>query len=140
MITHVLVTKYCDHVSLYRLEQIFAQRHGIHLPRQTLARWVELAAEMLKPIYDQIRTGVLAGGYVQMDETSISYLEPGNGKTKKGYLWVACRPSLSGKIGTTQFEVPLAYHFCPSRHPVGGRARGGSWWASKANAAHNRDF
>ena len=87
-----LVSKYCDHLPLYRQEQIFTQRHKINLPRQTLARWVELAAEWLKPIYENIRTGVMAGGYVQVDETPVNYLEPGNGKTKQGYLWTGSRP------------------------------------------------
>lgn len=62
------------------------------LSRQTLARWVELAADWLKPIYQQIRTGVMAGGYVQADETPIDYLEPGNGKTRQGYFWTFHRP------------------------------------------------
>lgn len=92
LLAHILVSKYCDHLPLYRLEQIFQQRHGLNLPRQTLARWVELAAEWLKPIYETIRTGVLAGGYVQIDETPVQYLEPGHGKTKQGYLWTASRP------------------------------------------------
>jgi transposase len=92
LLAHVLVGKYCDHLPLYRQEQIFAQRHKINLPRQTLARWVELAADWLKPIYENIRTGVMAGGYVQVDETPINYLEPGNGKTKQGYLWTGSRP------------------------------------------------
>jgi len=92
LLAHVLVSKYCDHLPLYRQEQIYAQRHGLNLPRQTLARWVELAADWLRPIYDQIRTGVLAGGYVQIDETPLRYLEPGYGKTKQGYLWTVCRP------------------------------------------------
>ena len=64
----------------------------MQLPRQTLARWVELAADWLKPIYQTIRTGVMAGGYVQIDETPIRYLAPGNGQTKQGYLWTAHRP------------------------------------------------
>jgi Transposase IS66 family. len=51
-----------------------------------------LAADWLTPIYEQIRTGVLAGGYVQIDETPVEYLEPGYGKTKHGYLWTVCRP------------------------------------------------
>ena len=51
-----------------------------------------LAADWLKPIYEHIRTGVMAGGYVQVDETPIDYLEPGNGKTKQGYLWTGSRP------------------------------------------------
>ena len=92
LLAHILVSKYCDHLPLYRQEQIYAQRHQVQLPRQTLARWVELAADWLKPIYEQIRTGVMAGGYVQVDETPIDYLEPGNGKTKQGYLWTGSRP------------------------------------------------
>jgi len=92
LLAHVLVSKYCDHLPLYRQERIFAQRYKINLPRQTLARWVELAADWLKPIYEHIRTGVMAGGYVQVDETPINYLEPGNGKTKQGYLWTGSRP------------------------------------------------
>jgi transposase len=92
LLAQILVAKYCDHLPLYRQEQIFLQRHRVDLPRQTLARWVELAADWLKPIYEQIRTGVLAGGYVQVDETPIEYLEPGNGKTKQGYFWTFNRP------------------------------------------------
>ena len=64
----------------------------MHLPRQTLARWVALAADWLKPIYEQIRTGVMAGGYVQVDETPVSYLEPGHGRTRQAYLWTGSRP------------------------------------------------
>jgi transposase len=92
LLAHLLVSKYCDHLPLYRQEQIFGDRYGVRLPRQSLARWVELAADWLKPIYEQIQTGVMAGGYVQIDETPIRYLSPGNGKTKLGYLWTAHRP------------------------------------------------
>ncbi len=92
LLAHILVSKYCDHLPLYRQEQIYAQRHQVQISRQTLARWVELAADWLKPIYEQIRTGVMAGGYVQVDETPIDYLEPGNGKTRQGYLWTGSRP------------------------------------------------
>ena len=92
LLAHVLVAKYCDHLPLYRQEQILARRHQVQLPRQTLARWVELAADWLQPIYEAIRTGVMAGGYVQVDETPVNYLEPGNGQTKQGYFWTASRP------------------------------------------------
>lgn len=92
LLAALLVAKYCDHLPLYRQEQIFRTRHQVHLPRQTLARWVELAAQWLRPICEHIRTGVMAGGYVQVDETPIRYLEPGNGKTKQGYLWTGSRP------------------------------------------------
>jgi len=92
LLAHIVVGKYCDHLPLYRQEQIYRQRHGVHLPRQSLARWVELASQWLKPIYEQIRTGVMGGGYVQVDETPVDYLEPGNGKTRQGYLWTCSRP------------------------------------------------
>jgi transposase len=92
LLAHILVGKCCDHLPLYRQEQIFIRRHGVHLPRQTLARWVALAAEWLQPIYEQIRTGVMAGGYVQVDETPVAYLEPGHGRTRQGYLWTGSRP------------------------------------------------
>lgn len=92
LLAHVIVSKFCDHLPLYRQEQIFAQRYKVNLPRQTLARWMELAAEWLRPIYESIRTGVMAGGYVQVDETPIDYLAPGHGKTSQGYLWTGSRP------------------------------------------------
>jgi transposase len=93
LLAQVIVSKYCDHLPLYRQEQIYASRHGVHLPRQTLARWMGLAAEWLRPVYEQIRTGVMAGGYIQVDETPIEYLEPGNGQTRQGYLWVCSAPA-----------------------------------------------
>lgn len=92
LLAAILVAKYCDHLPLYRQEQIFLRRHQVHLPRQTLARWVALAAEWLKPIYEHIRTGVMAGGYVQVDETPVNYLEPGYGRARQGYLWTGSRP------------------------------------------------
>jgi transposase len=92
LLAHILVSKYCDHLPLYRQEQIFAQRFKINLPRQTLGRWIELAADWFQLIYEHIRTGVMGGGYAQIDETPVSYLAPGHGQTKQGYLWTACRP------------------------------------------------
>jgi transposase len=92
LLAHVLVSKYCDHLPLYRQEHIYKQRYSVALPRQTLARWVELAADWLRPVYEQVRTGVMGGGYVQVDETPIGYLEPGHGQTRQGYFWTCSRP------------------------------------------------
>jgi len=92
LLAHVLVSKYCDHLPLYRLEQIFERRYGVNVPRQTMAGWVALAAEWLQPIYEEIQAGVLEEGYVQLDETPIEYLEPGHGQTRVGFLWVGSRP------------------------------------------------
>jgi transposase len=92
LLAQIIISKYCDHLPLYRQEHIFAQRHGVDLSRHTMVRWVELVAEWLRPIYRQMRTGVMAGGYVQVDETPVAYLSPGHGKTKQGYLWTCSRP------------------------------------------------
>jgi transposase len=92
LLAQIVVGKYCDHLPLYRQEQIYQQRHGLNLPRQSLTRWVELAADWFKPIYEHIRTGVMGGGYVQVDETPVDYLAPGHGTTKQGYLWTCSRP------------------------------------------------
>jgi len=92
LIAAIIVGKYVDHLPLYRQEQIFATRYQIQLPRQTMVQWMGLAADWLRPIYEHIRTGVLGGGYVQIDETPIEYLVPGNGETKLGYLWTCSRP------------------------------------------------
>ncbi len=92
LLAQILIAKFCDHLPLYRQEQIYRTRHGVHLPRPTMVRWVALAADWLRPIYEQIRTGVMAGGYVQVDETPIRYLDPGHGQTRQGYLWAYSRP------------------------------------------------
>lgn len=92
LLAQIIVAKYCDHLPLYRQEQIYATRHDITIPRQSMARWLGLAADWLRPLYEHIHTGVMAGGYVQIDETPVEYLRPGNGATKQGYLWTCKRP------------------------------------------------
>ena len=92
LLAYIIVSKDCDPLPLYRQEQICRRRQGVHLPRQTLARWVALAADWLQLIYEIIHTGVVAGGYVQIDETPIAYLAPGTGRTQRGYLWTASQP------------------------------------------------
>jgi transposase len=92
LLAHIIVSKYCDHLPLYRQEQIFRTRHGVAIPRQTMARWLAMAADWLRPLWREIKTTVMDGGYVQIDETPVRYLEPGYGKTKQGYLWTVHRP------------------------------------------------
>ena len=94
LLAQIIVSKYCDHLPLYRQEQIYRLRFGIELPRQSMARWLALAAHWLKPVYQRIQQAVLAGAYVQCDETMIEYLEPGHGQTKQGYLWTLRRPGV----------------------------------------------
>ena len=92
LLAAVIVGKYVDHLPLYRQEDIFRRRHRVLLPRASLARWMGLAADWLRPIYEVIRAGVMEEGYVQVDETPVRYLDPGVGKTKTGYLWAPHAP------------------------------------------------
>jgi transposase len=92
LLAQIIVSKYVDHLPLYRQEQIYWTRHRVWLPRQNMAHWLGWVADWFRLIYQHIRTGVMAGGYVQVDETPVLYLAPGNGKTKTGYFWVASRP------------------------------------------------
>jgi transposase len=48
---HITISKYVDHLPLYRQEQIFKTRHGVEIPRNTMARWIEFVSEQLKLIY-----------------------------------------------------------------------------------------
>lgn len=92
LIAAIIVGKFCDHLPLYRQETIFATRHQVLIPRQTMCRWMALAAFWLRPLYERIKTAVLDGGYVQVDETPIKYLDPGGGSAPSGYLWTVHRP------------------------------------------------
>jgi len=92
LLAQIIMAKYCDHLPLYRQEQIYSLRHGIELPRQSLARWLGLAAQWLTPLYECVHTGVMAGGHVQTDETMIKYLDPGHGQTRQGNLWTLKQP------------------------------------------------
>jgi transposase len=92
LLAQIVVSKYVHHLPLYRQEQIYWRQNRVWLPRQNLAHWMELAADWLKPIYERIRTGVMGGGYVQVDESPVRFLMPGNGKAKTGYFWTASRP------------------------------------------------
>jgi len=90
LLAHVLVSKYADHLPLYRQSQIYA-REGVDLDRSTLAGWVGAASELLTPLVDEISKYVLAAAKIHADDTPVPVLAPGNGKTKTGRLWTYVR-------------------------------------------------
>ena len=98
LLAQIIVAKYCDHLPLYRQQQIYHQRHGVQLPRQTLARWIEQAAFHLQSLSRSIHRELLDSSYLQIDETPLNYLAPGHGQTKQGYLWVVKVPGEQGGI------------------------------------------
>jgi transposase len=90
LLAHVLVSKYCDHLPLYRQSQIFA-RHGVELDRSTLANWVGGAVWWLEPLQARLAEHVFASRTLFADDTPIPVLDPGRGRTKTGRLWVYAR-------------------------------------------------
>lgn len=89
-VAHVLVSKYADHLPLYRQAQICG-RQGVDLDRSTLADWVGRAAFELRPVHDALMTNLKRSTKLFMDETRAPVLDPGARKTKTGYFWALAR-------------------------------------------------
>jgi transposase len=90
LIAQVLVSKYADHVPLYRQAQIYA-RQDIRLDRSTLADWVGRAAWYLRPLRDRTLEELRRSQRLFADETTAPVLDPGRGRTKTGQLWAYVR-------------------------------------------------
>jgi transposase len=86
LLAHVLVSKYCDHLPLYRQSQIYL-RDGIDLDRSTLADWVGSASELLDPLVTAIKDYVFEADKIHGDDTPVPVLCPGRGTTRQGRLW-----------------------------------------------------
>jgi transposase len=86
LLVWVLISKYLDHLPLYRLEQI-AARDRVILARSTLAEWVGRTGVALQPLVDRLIELLLKRGTLHIDETPVPQLDPGSGKTKRAYLW-----------------------------------------------------
>jgi len=105
LLAHLLVSKYDDHLPLYRLEEIFA-RQQIDLPRSTLCDWVQACADQCVPLYNELKRRVLQSNVINVDDTNVptqrrekssSACGDLEGETKskaqrqtlgKGYIWV----------------------------------------------------
>ena len=111
MIAHVLVSKFADHLPLYRQSQIYA-RSGIDLHRSTLADWVGKASFHLRPVFECLKAELKTSNNLGLDETTVRVLDPGRGKTKTGYMWTMARDE-RGWCGP---DPPgCVYEYVPSR-------------------------
>jgi transposase len=145
LLAWVCVSKYLDHLPLYRQEKMLA-RWGAAIPRASLCEWIRIAAEWLQPIYREMHAQLLAGDYLQADETPIKCHDPdaGKGAVSQGYLWLISRPGgdvvfdwklsrrhgeLTGLVadfkGVLQADGYEAYDAHADKHP--GVIRVGCW-------------
>lgn len=110
-VAHVLVSKYADHLPLYRQAQIY-ERQGLRLDRSTLADWVGRAAFHLRPIRERILAHLKSSAKLFADETTAPVLDPGRGRTKTGQLWACARDDRPW--GGTD-PPAVAYVYAPDR-------------------------
>jgi transposase len=90
LLAHIAVSKYDDHLPLYRQAEIFA-REGVNLETSTLSGWVGATTATLNPLIDALAADVMASDTLHVDDTPVPVLAPGTGKTKTGRLWVYVR-------------------------------------------------
>jgi transposase len=91
LMVHILISKYVDHLPLYRIHNQFA-RHGLKIPDSTMGEWTKAAIDHLLPLYKLYEKLVFLAAYLQMDETTIKVLEDGKGKCHLGYIWAVFDP------------------------------------------------
>src|SRR5205809_4810256 len=71
LIAQIVVSKFGDHLPLYRQEDIFV-RHGLHLARSTLCDWVSAAAELLNPLYQLQLQLTVQSAVLWTDDTPVN--------------------------------------------------------------------
>ncbi len=111
LLAHLIVSKYSEHLPLYRQSQVFA-RHGIELDRSTLAEWVGRASWHLAPVVARMAELIKGSGKLFMDETTAPVLDPGRGRTKTGYLWALARDDRPWHGSDPPCVV---FHYAPGR-------------------------
>ena len=110
-LAYIVISKFCDHIPLYRQAEICARR-GLDIDRSQLAGWLGHVAWLLAPLVELIAAHVMAGRVIHCDDTPIPVLAPGAGKTKTGRLWVYLRDERP-HAGTAPPAV--LYRYTPDR-------------------------
>jgi transposase len=111
LVADVVVSKFADHLPLYRQSQILA-RSGVKIERSTLSHWVGTAAAELQPLHTHLVDLLKASPKLFCDETRCPVLDPGRGKTKTGFMWAIARDDRPW--GGTD-PPAVAYTYAPGR-------------------------
>jgi transposase len=86
LLAHLIVSKYVDHLPLYRLERVY-QRQGLVLPRSTTCDWLAASAQLLKPLYDLMVAVVLQSRVLHTDDTPVKTQELPSRQLLTARLW-----------------------------------------------------
>jgi transposase len=93
VVVDTVVSKYCDHLPLYRQSVILEREAGLELSRETLDGWVMQVGQFLIPMVQGMRRELLRGNYIQADETPVEVqMHDGRGSNHQAYLWQYSRP------------------------------------------------
>jgi transposase len=90
LISYAIVSKYADHLPLYRQDQIF-RREGIELPRATLDGWLLQSGDAMLPLGQALQAAVLDTDVLFTDDTVMPLQENGRGRTRQARMWVYLR-------------------------------------------------
>jgi transposase len=113
ILSYVLTSKFADHLPLYRMTEIL-QRSDIKISRQTLSKWVLTLGEGLAPLYEAMKSLVLASGVIFVDESPINLQVKGQSRCQQAYIWIYA----GGGGGDPPYRF---FEFCLNRnheHPL----------------------
>jgi len=122
----VLTQKYLDHLPLYRIERI-SERQGVPIARSTLAQWVGELGVRLQPLVDRLVDWLKRGGVLHADETPVQQLDPGQGKTRRAYLWAY-------RSNDLERAPPIVLFVYRKRYLIGVLSRRAGTWTMAAQS------
>ncbi len=105
LLAHLIVSKFCDHLPLYRCERMLA-RFGVKLSRSTLCDWLAQSAVLLRPLWELLKGRVLQSRVIQTDDTPVRVQAQAGAAVHQGRLWV--------QVGDADHRC-LVYLYSPNR-------------------------
>jgi transposase len=103
VVIDTVISKYSDHLPLYRQSVILERETGVEISRATLDGWVMRVGELLIPVTAAIGRELVGGSYIQADETPVDVqMHDGRGQNHQAYLWQYSRPG-----GSAVFDFRL---------------------------------
>ena len=130
LIARTMVSRFVDHIPYYRQATSNA-RSQVHTPRSSLASRSGAGGASLQSVLEVHRDFVLDCAIVHADETSVSMLDPGTGKTKKAYIWAYALGAFDALPGVAYDICVGRGAQCPSPSLATGQAR---WCATNTRA------
>ena len=108
IVVETVMAKYLDHLPLYRQSAMLARDAGVEIHRSTMCGWVMRVGELLLPVAAAMQRELLAGKYIQADETPVEVqMHDGRGKNHQAYLWQYSEPGGMGSGGMVLFDFQM---------------------------------